>query len=352
MIARIKKIFSAGVLLAAAGCHQPIEITIASLGPSCESGSTQTVQLDFRTERLRNLNAVFVVDTSASMTAEAAGLSAGLSQFLSELQAELGSAAKVIVHGKSSSGVTLNVPQGVYQHADYVGSHNKLAKIESGLGLISGVKIPDSARFSGPGTLNRYILVTDDIEHYANCSLPSVRTGEFTEAEQADWSAYQSCLIHQQGARVAQALEARGEAFRLSAVHSHSTVNAGGELAKRAALSGRGYPYQGLASAFGGRTYDLDQPNWTQILADLKNQLVREARGVEIEACSQSQLELVSASIQQGSFSKNAIVNQHVVLSQASAESSHQISVSPSAFADLGIDPNQPFRVVVTTRVK
>jgi len=49
---------------------------------------------------------------------------------------------------------------------------------------------------------------------------------------------------------------------------------------------------------------------------------------------------------------KSAIVNQHVVLSQASAESSHQISVSPGAFADLGIDPNQPFRVVVTTRVK
>lgn len=355
MYANAKAIFLLGFLLATSGCKAALGVSItARLGRHCESGSTQRSQLEFGSGAPRKLNVIFVVDTSGSMSDEAGRLSQSLPKFLSDLQAELGDSAKVIVQGVERA-APLSVPSGVYQHSYAVGSRDKIARIAEGLGLSGGVQISAAQRFSGPDTIHHYVVITDDIEQIGQCDPTKMlhpMPGAFTPEEDAEWLAYQSCLVSHFKANVIQPLHSRGEAVRLSALYSHSVGGADKDYAWRAALSGKGYPYEGLASTFGGRVYDLDQPDWTQILGDLKNLLVEDARGLAIEACRDSQIELVSATLEQGGVSKSVAIHDQVTLSRASGESSPRISVNRTAIEALGFDPGAPFNLAVVTRVK
>ncbi len=255
-------------------------------------------------------NIIFVVDTSGSMLDELQKLQVSLPGFIRQLDEQLGANHKVVMHAQVSG---WSLP-GVYVHGRPVGSTDKMAKIELALGASpasSAVNmIPKSALFTEPGTVFHYVVVTDDIEEFGNCTPSAGQVEAMAPYSAASVSNYESCLINRYRAGVGSYLESRGFSHRLHAIHfkGGSTPTLGCAIGNAAGtdLAETGAPYVSLSMAFGGVSHDLCQDNWSELMTRLVGQVSSAAQGqaAKLEACSGHGVAVQRVVIRQGSYER------------------------------------------------
>ncbi|MBU6375037.1 MAG: VWA domain-containing protein, partial [Bdellovibrionales bacterium] len=255
-------------------------------------------------------NIIILLDTSGSMRDEMVKLGNALPQFIGDLSSRLGSSQhRIVLHSdaqftdQAGNPKILSFPN-YFQHNDYVHSYNKILKIEEGLGLlrrpsraITGGPIPEGRLIMDPGTIFHYLVITDEPETIPNECMPStVRDLPFFEIFSTDWGAYEECLVRRYRQTVGAFMQDKSLQHRFHSIHSKTPDSSLWKM-----MNEGGRPYVKLTQTFGGKSYDIQNTDWDQMLAQFGNTVIQESAGVfgELRRCAFSPLKILKAEIYQ-----------------------------------------------------
>ena len=285
-------------------------------------------------------NIIFVVDTSGSMGDELIKLQVSLPQFINQLTSRLDSNHKIVLHAQASGWAL----PGVYVHDRYVGSTDKMSKIEQALGASatssSRNMIPRSALFTDPGSIFHYVIVTDDVEEYGSCQPVWMGVQSMAPYSASSVSGYESCLVDRYQAGVGAYMSARGFSHRLHAIHFKGGSSVPGAsvplgcavgTAAGTSLSETGAPYVSLSRAFGGGSHDLCQDSWSELMEGLVDEISSAAQShkVELSACPGKSVSIQRVVIRQGGYSRVLQMNDAgaLLLHQAASGSPASVQI-------------------------
>ena len=329
--------------------------TTCAVGKTFEESLAMSADASSGASSVKTSNIIIMLDTSPSMEEELALLAKALPEFIARLSGSLdASRHRVVLH----SDARVALPASVYQHIDKVDSYNKILKIEEGLGIRSGKRILDSKLLWGAGTKFHYLLITDEPEdtwpdNSWDCSpgsrviLGGALSAYYPLRSLDSWMNYEKCLIDRHERNVGEFFKWRGFDHRLHAIHSKTPGSSMWPM-----LEQGGHPYVELTKAFGGKSFDITNPDWSGVLREFADAVVKETvQAGELKNCSLSSLKIQTASILQGEKIAALDVMNDLVFTQAADSRGASVQLNSGVLSSKGFDSSKSYTISLKTEV-